>query len=296
MDERYDPAYQRGSTTEPAQQPKTRSGGRARETAAHPRKHPLHETEHWQPAGGRSTAPHLDTADSAGPHALIGSAGGSETDTNSGAEGIDVFRPLGIVEDDVPAEIPHVAPAPRQSFAAPSNALRPIGRGDDAASRGMFAGATIGRDPASGPRASADAGIGARPHGTGSNGTSIGSGSGSTRPGTVHASDAGDLDAIGADDFGTAHLDDDQTARTRNPWEGALWVIGIALVVFGAFALWQSVQRSMYGWSGETGPPDDFLTNLYLGELAPGVIAIGLATIVGLLFRRLFAHDRRSRP
>lgn len=285
MDERYDPAYQRGSTTEPAQQPKTRSGGRVRETAAHPRKHPLHETEHWQPAGGRSTAPHLDTADSAGPHPLIGSADGSETAANSGAEGIDVFRPLGIVEDDLPAEIPRLAAASRQPFAAPSNALRPTGPG-----------ARIGRDPASGPRASAGAGIGAGSPGTGSSRTSSGIDSGSTGPGTVRASDADDLDAFGADDLGTAHLDDDQTARTRNPWEGALWVVGIALVLFGAFATWQSIQRSMYGWSDQSGPPADYLTNAYLGQLAPIAITIGLATIVGLLFRRLFAHDRRSRP
>lgn len=79
-------------------------------------------------------------------------------------------------------------------------------------------------------------------------------------------------------------------------WERALWTIGIVLTLGGGVGLWQSFTILYRGFVGDSGPTDNYLWMQFLGALAPNLIIVGLATIVALLFRRMIAHDRRSRP
>lgn len=126
-----------------------------------------------------------------------------------------------------------------------------------------------------------------------------GSPSGTSQPG---ASQPGTSQPTGQNvQYSQEELDEIDDARAAHQaragaWERALWTVGIVLTVGGGVGLWQSFTILYRGFVGDSGPTDNYLWMQFLGALAPSLIIVGLATIVALLFRRMLAHDRRSRP
>lgn len=103
-----------------------------------------------------------------------------------------------------------------------------------------------------------------------------------------------------SDDAVSDHTESDEARhahRTRAAvWERTLWAIGVILAAGGGLGMWQSYTLMFRGFVGDSGPTDNYLWMQFLGAISPSLIVVGLATIVGLLFRRMLDHDRRSRP
>lgn len=78
-----------------------------------------------------------------------------------------------------------------------------------------------------------------------------------------------------------------EPSRRMSFWEIAILVVGIGLVVGGAAAVWSGMGLFFVGFN--TGTPQS-LQDAQLRQLGitvgPSVIAVGLATLVGLLFLR----------
>lgn len=77
-----------------------------------------------------------------------------------------------------------------------------------------------------------------------------------------------------------------------NPYIVALWVIGIILVVAGAgFLFWaQTISRMSGGYDPNQGVPIEIiLANLAYSVSGP-MVAVGLATLIGLIFLRAVGH------
>lgn len=92
------------------------------------------------------------------------------------------------------------------------------------------------------------------------------------------------------------YLDAVEAHRVRAVvWERALWIVGVVLAVGGSVALWQATSTSFRGWTSSE-PETGYLFMQAVLYLCPGLVTIGLATIVALLFKRMLDHDRRSRP
>lgn len=79
-------------------------------------------------------------------------------------------------------------------------------------------------------------------------------------------------------------------ARILNPFIILLWVIGVALVLIGASASYESFSRSM----GSMSRPEDMAFQQLIWMLSPGVVTVGLGIMAGLLFWHAAAW-RRSR-
>ena len=82
--------------------------------------------------------------------------------------------------------------------------------------------------------------------------------------------------------------------KKRNPWIGALWTIGIALVVAAwASVVWQSTFYYQNVDPQGVGPVVEFLQRL-ADTLSHPALFVGFATIVGLLFLHAGNHARKA--
>ncbi len=74
----------------------------------------------------------------------------------------------------------------------------------------------------------------------------------------------------------------DETPQRRNPWMIVLWVLGFALLIFGVSAEW--VSRSMLLAANFNTVQEFYVIPKTLESLAPWFVAVGLASIVGVVF------------
>ena len=73
----------------------------------------------------------------------------------------------------------------------------------------------------------------------------------------------------------------------RNPWLAILWALAAALVISGAWLVWQST-LSASGTGADVVPV--FVLPAVFSALAPWVLGAGLAALVGAVFE----HAQRS--
>ncbi|MCS5719601.1 hypothetical protein N1027_15820 [Herbiconiux sp. CPCC 205763] len=71
----------------------------------------------------------------------------------------------------------------------------------------------------------------------------------------------------------------------------ALWAIGVGLLVFGVIGVTNAMVRFS---SSSYGPTTDYIVGVLFAQLAPWLVAIGLATLIGTLF--LLATRWEHRP
>ena len=91
--------------------------------------------------------------------------------------------------------------------------------------------------------------------------------------------------------IGAADLADLPPAPRRNPFVVALWILAPVLLIGGFALIVQSSSTNGYSYSGGEVPLAMVLQQL-AWALAPVMLSIGLATIVGLLFWHAFAWHR----
>lgn len=85
-----------------------------------------------------------------------------------------------------------------------------------------------------------------------------------------------------------------QSVKKRNPWIGALWVIGVLFVVAAYSAgVWQSTFYYPPTVRPDPGPVVAFFQELVDTMKGP-ILMVGLATIGGLLFLHARNHARRA--
>ena len=77
-------------------------------------------------------------------------------------------------------------------------------------------------------------------------------------------------------------VEPDETPQRRNPWMVVLWVLGFALLIFGVSAEW--VSRSMLLAANFNTVQEFYVIPKTLESLAPWFVAVGLASIVGVVF------------
>ena len=70
----------------------------------------------------------------------------------------------------------------------------------------------------------------------------------------------------------------------------ALWAIGVALLVFGVLGVSNAVVRFS---SSSYGPTPDYILGVLLAQLAPWLVAIGLATLIGTVFLLAIRWEHR---
>jgi hypothetical protein len=102
---------------------------------------------------------------------------------------------------------------------------------------------------------------------------------------SVRADETDDATIMGGDVDGEAIAPTAPPARL-NPYVVALWIIGIGLLAAGAgLEMWAQLRIGAVSFNSVDGVPLDFVLRNVSASIAPPLITVGLATIVGLLFR-----------
>ncbi|WP_382305835.1 hypothetical protein [Herbiconiux sp. UC225_62] len=70
----------------------------------------------------------------------------------------------------------------------------------------------------------------------------------------------------------------------------ALWAIGAGLLVFGVVGVTNAMVRFS---SSSYGPTPDYIVGVVLAQLAPWLVAIGLATLIGTIFLLAIRWEHR---
>jgi hypothetical protein len=70
----------------------------------------------------------------------------------------------------------------------------------------------------------------------------------------------------------------------------ALWAIGVGLLVFGVVGVTNAMVRFS---SSSYGPTPDYIIGVLFAQLAPWLVAIGLATLIGTIFLLAIRWEHR---